>query len=406
MSAVLETISTGDEIARGRSVDTNAPWIARRAAEAGVLRRRHQAVGDDPEALAAAFLDAGARSDFVVVTGGLGPTEDDYTRRAAAAAGGVGLVHIEALWVQIRERYRSRGREIPEANRVQASIPEGSEPIENPLGTAPGFRMTLGRGTVFFLSGVPREMELMFERHVLPEIRRAGAGAAYESIATFGRPEVEVNERLKDVLLDPGLSAGLTADFGTIRVTLQATGAGAADRVAAASAEVRRRLDDLVLEAGTLEESVLSLLGERGLALATAESCTGGLVGKLLTDVPGSSAVYRGSVVAYANAVKESVLGVPADVLAAHGAVSAPVAAAMAEGARRLLGADVAVSITGIAGPDGGTEEKPVGLVWFGVAGPDGTETAKRLLPGDRAFVRRFAANVALGLVRRGLRKP
>jgi len=374
----LETISTGDELIRGRSRDSNAPWISLRAAELGILRILHTTVGDDLEELSRAFAQAASRSDFVVVTGGLGPTDDDYTRRAAAHAAGADLVLRPELLSAMEERYRERGIRMPERSRAMAFLPAGATALANPLGTAPGFRLDLGGGALFFLSGVPREMEIMFEAAVLPVLREAAAGSkgAYRSLSTYGRPEAWLNDTLEDLMAGDDVTLGLTAKFGVIKVTLQATGPDAEARAGAAEAEIRRRLGDLVLEEESLPASVVRLLGERGLTLATAESCTGGLVAKL------------------------SLLGVPAGTLAEHGAVSEPVARAMAHGAQHALSADLAVAITGIAGPTGGMPEKPVGLVQFALATPDGTEATQRRLPGDRRFVRRFAANAALGMVR------
>lgn len=400
---IFETISTGDEIARGRSVDSNAPWMARRAAGHGVLRSRHLAVGDDPEALAAAFGEAARRADLVVVTGGLGPTDDDHTRTAAAAAAGVPLVHVPALLEEIVRSLASRNLSVPESSARQAFVPEGAEPLANPVGLAPGFAMDLHGARLFFLSGVPREMESMFDAHVLPLIRERGGGGAYAAVTCFGRPEALVNEDLRDLFRRRDVSVGITATFGLIRVTAQATGAGAAEKVAGVAGEVRRRLGDLVLGADTPAEAAAALLIERGVTLATAESCTGGLVGAMLTDVPGISAVYPGGVVAYADGIKTGRLGVPEETLVAHGAVSEPVARAMAEGVRECFGADLGVAVTGIAGPGGGTPEKPVGLVWYALAAPDGVRALERRLPGDREFVRRVSAHTALDLVRRWL---
>jgi len=399
---LLETISTGDELVRGRSLDTNAPWIAAQAAELGVLRIRHTTIGDDPAALTDAFRQAAGRADVVVVTGGLGPTEDDHTRATAAAAAGVPLAPDPDLLRMIEERFSARGIPMHPKNLVQALIPEGARVLPNPLGTAPGFRLDMDGAALFFLSGVPHEMEVMFEAGIRPFLA-AGPGGAYGTVPCFGKPEAWIDERIEDLSDRDDLSVGITAVFGVIKLTFQATGEGAGERVAAAVATARERLGDLVLEAPTLAGAVGHLLAERGLTLATAESCTGGMVGRLLTDVPGISRSYLGGVVAYANEVKQALLGVPEAILAGHGAVSGETAEAMAEGVREVTGADLAVSVTGIAGPDGGTEEKPVGLVWFGFAGPDGAGSVSRHLPGDREFVRRFAANAALNLVRRRL---
>ena len=404
---LLETISTGDEIVRGRSTDTNAPWIAEQAAREGVLRSRHTSVGDDPAALTCSFVDAAERADIVVVTGGLGPTDDDHSRRAAADALGVDLVLDEAVLAGIEERFRSRGIVMAKNNRVQAFFPAEAEVLENPLGTAAGFRIRLSGASLFFLSGVPHEMVAMFAEHVLPairDLRGEGFTGAYRSISTFGRPEARVDEILHEIQQRDDLSIGLTAVFGRIRITVQTTGADAALRADRAADEIRMLVGDYVLEDDSLEKSVARLLDSRDLTLATAESCTGGLIGSLLTDVPGISAHYRGGVVTYADYAKTALLGVPEEVLATHGAVSEPVVRAMAEGVRDRLDADIGVAVTGIAGPGGGTPLKPVGTVHFGLAGPAGVRTLRRELPGDREFVRRFSANIALDLVRRSLR--
>lgn len=403
MTLTLETISTGDELVRGRSVDTNAPWMAARAAEHGVLRIRHSTVGDDLDALVDAYRTAAGRAGVVISTGGLGPTEDDHTREAAARAAGVELVHHEDLLREIEARFESRGIPMHEKNRVQAWIPEGAEIIRNPLGTAPGFRLTIGESNLFFLSGVPREMEAMFDAGVLPFLTERGPGGAYRTIACYGRPEAWIDERIEDLSAREDLSVGITAVYGVIKVTIQAVGENASSIADEAERTVRERLSDLVLEAPTPAAAVGDLLAKHGATLATAESCTGGLIGRLLTDVPGISEHYVGGVVAYANEVKQEKLGVPAEVLATHGAVSEETARAMAEGARAGFGTDWAVAVTGIAGPGGGTPEKPVGLVWFAVAGPDDTRSLSRTIPSDRDGVRRFAAHIALNLVRRGL---
>jgi nicotinamide-nucleotide amidase len=404
----LETISTGDEIIRGHSTDTNAPWLAARLGREGIFRRFHTLVGDDLDGLASAFRTAADRSDLVLVTGGLGPTEDDWTRRAAAKALGVGTVFRKDLWEALVLRFATLKREITESQKLQAYIPEGATVIPNRLGTAPGFSIELSGARLHFLSGVPREMEVMFTEHVLPEIlaARPPSAADHRVIPTFGKAEAFVNDALGDVLLRTDASVGMTADYGTIRVTIQTVGEGSAERADGIEREVRLRLGGLVLEAESVEASVATLLSRRGLTLGVAESCTGGRIATQLTGVPGVSAVFLGGVVAYDNGVKERLLSVPRELLLEHGAVSAPVAVAMAEGARRVLGTDLAVATTGIAGPTGGTPEKPVGIVHLALATPGGTEHREVRLPGDREFVRRFSANIALNLVRRWLRKP
>lgn len=398
-------LGTGDELVRGRSRDTNTPWIAGAATEAGCRVVGTHVVGDDPRALAEAFRRCARGADHVVVTGGLGPTKDDLTRAMAARVLGVdlrvhgpSLRHIRALWSR-------RGRPMPESNAVQALLPRGARAIPNAMGSAPGFRFTLGAAVFHCLPGVPREMVPMFEEAVLPLLRRAARGNPTQTrrISLFGLSESEFGERVADLMgRERAVAVGTSVKDGVIRVSIHGQGAAAAS-VEAVHGEILRRVGPAAFSVGDESPGEVALAAARraGLTLATAESCTGGLVAKRLTDAPGASDVVLGGVTAYANEAKVRLLGVSPDLLARHGAVSGPVAEAMARGARRRFAAGLAVAVTGIAGPGGGSPEKPVGTVWLGVAGPRGVRSVLHRFAGSRGFIRSIAANAALDLLRR-----
>jgi nicotinamide-nucleotide amidase len=404
----VEILGTGDELVRGRGRDTNTPWIAAAATAAGCVVTGTRVVGDDPPALVAAMRAAAAGgADAVVVTGGLGPTADDCTRPAAAALLRVPLLPHAPSLRRLKGLWRRRGRPMPPSNESQALLPRGASVIPNPVGSAPGLRFD-HRGTTFHcLPGVPREMEAMFLQSVLPRLRRLARGmaSASRSLGVFGPSESEFGERIGDLMRrDVGVRVGTSVGDGIIQVHVHGTGKYAVE-VPAVHAEILRRAgaDAFSAEGLTLARTLVPRLLARGLTVSVAESCTAGLVAARLAEVPGVSAVFPGGVIAYANAQKTRLLGVPASLLAKHGAVSAPVAKAMAMGARKRFGTDFAVSITGVAGPDGGSAEKPVGLVWFAVAGPRGVEVVERRFTGNREFVRSIAANAALDLLRRAV---
>jgi nicotinamide-nucleotide amidase len=345
-------------------------------------------------------------ADAVVVTGGLGPTADDLTREAAARLLGRPLVRHLPTEARLRALWRRRGRPLPEGNLRQALFPRGAAVLPNPVGTAPGFAVKVGRVPLFCLPGPPGEMVPMLRRRVLPALRalRPGLPRVREAkITCCGVPESVVAERLGDLMdRDRPVAVGTTASGGVVTVRIHGSGA-AAQGVAGTHREAVRRLGgDAFDPAGrSPAEALVALLARKGLTVATAESCTGGLVGGRITEAPGASAVFRGGVVAYENRVKESVLGVPRALLRKHGAVSAATAESMARGARRFLRADLAVAVTGIAGPGGGTRAKPVGLVWIAVADRRGAVSVSRRFPGDRPFVRALAVATALDLLRR-----
>ena len=409
-----EIIGVGTELLLGQIVNTNAAWIGQRLADVGWDCLRHTVVGDNTERIAEAIREALGRADAVLLTGGLGPTQDDVTREALAEVAGVTLVRQPELEAWLRERFGGMGvQRMAEMNLRQADVPEGARTIDNPRGTAPGLIIEIDGEPVYAVPGVPREMEGMLERVVLPDLAaRAGEGRAIVSrtLRTAGVGESRLAERLTPLWEDAGagqVTMAYLASPGEVRVRLTAVGPTrdqALGEIAPVEARIREELGDIVYAADeeTLEAAVGRRLRERGLSLATAESLTGGLLGGRITNIPGASDYYLGGVVAYATAAKASLLGVDPDLLAADGPVSEPVAAAMAEGARKAFGADLGVAATGVAGP---TEQsgRRVGTLCLGVADATGTATQTLTAPGDRTQVRLWTASVALDLARRRL---
>jgi len=405
MRAVI--IAVGDELTSGATVDTNSAWLADGLGRRGIAVARHVTVGDDTGAIAAAVA-AAAEADVVLITGGLGPTADDLSRQGLADAMGAELREDARQIERIAARFASFGREMKPSNRSQALVPEGARPIDNDWGTAPGLAATVGAARVFILPGVPREMEAMFAAKVFPELPAAGA-VARRLIHTYGTGESDVGETIVDLMArgrNPAVGTTAKAGVITVRVNASADTPGEAEALAdEAAAEVRRRLGELVFGEGpgTLPAAVGELLAAAGETLATAESCTGGLIARMITDVPGASRYYLGGAVAYANEAKTDLAGVDPALIEAHGAVSDEVAEALAVGIRRRLGADWSVATTGVAGPTGGTDAKPVGLVCMAVAGPTGGEVHRRTFPGDRDVVRGRAALALLNHLRLAL---
>ncbi len=405
-------LSTGDELVRGRTVDTNTAEIARALASEGVGVVGACLVGDDEAALADAIVRAAEAAEVVVVSGGLGPTVDDCTRAAAARAAGVKLVRVPALEAELRTRFARRGFPMPESNLLQADVPEGAETLPNRHGTAPGFRLRVRGAEVFALPGPPHEMRGVLSEEALPRIRAlAGGGSRVvrtRTLETFGEREAAVGEAIAD-LMERGREprVGTTAVRGTIRVVVHAEGDAAevAEALEHAEAEIRRRLGSIVFgtDGETLPEVVGCALLSRGTSIATAESCTGGLLAGALTEVPGISVVFPGGVVCYANEQKTRLLGVEPALLARVGAVSEEVARAMATGVRTRFGTDLGVAVTGVAGPGGGSSEKPVGLVHVALDARGAVSHRRLLLPGDRTLVREMSVKSALDLVRRTL---
>jgi len=404
----VEFIATGSELLIGRSLNTHVRRLAEALVPLGLQVARETTLPDDRSAIAAELRAALVRSQVVLVSGGLGPTCDDVTREAAADALGCALVEDAATLDRLRVRYLASGHELTPGRRRQALVLEGAAVLVNRVGSAPGQRADLEGGRVLFLlPGPPAEFQAMLEDHVTPWLRRHAGGLApiVHVWMVCGLVEGEIIERLKEVGFDPGpLELAYCASPGQLEVRLTAPPdhkagmARAADLVRAALGEhaYSETREDLAAVVGRM-------LQHRGMTVAVAESCTGGLIGQKITSVPGSSAWFRGGVVAYANDLKTRLLEVPGELLAAHGAVSEPVARAMAEGARRRLDADFGISTTGVAGPDGGTPDKPVGLVWWAVADREGSRALSRRFFGDRATIREWAAQMALDALRRRL---
>jgi nicotinamide-nucleotide amidase len=409
----LELITIGDELLLGYTIDTNAAYLARELAALGLSVARRATVSDDASEIASAVRDALDRTGAVITTGGLGPTSDDLTRAAIAELFGRELVPDEARWEALRVLWRQRGRgEIPLANRSQIMIPAGARVLDNRHGTAAGVFLEDGRGRwCAMLPGVPREMRGMFTDALLPLLaeRFGGAGRVVRSrtLRTTGIAESHLVERLGPLASGvDGLSlAYLPGQDGVdLRVTARDLSPDAADlALARAVSALRERVARYAYgeDREDLAATVLELCKQRGLHVAVGESCTGGLLGARLTAIPGSSTVVSGGVIAYSNDVKTNMLDVPSDLIQRHGAVSEPVAIAMAEGARSRVGAEIGVGITGVAGPGGGTPEKPVGLVWLAVAMGETVQARGPRLVGDRNEIRYRATQAALDMVRR-----
>ncbi len=413
----VELLATGDELLTGQILDTNSVWLMDRLWDLGVMARRKTLVADDRDDLAAALHETTSRSDLVVMSGGLGPTEDDLTAEVVAAAMGVPLELHEPSLEAIRERFRKLGREMTPNNAKQARFPRGATVVPNRFGTAPGFSVRLGRAELVALPGVPVEYRGLSEEWLLPRLAaRAGATPAFRLVKLFAVPESHADQAMRPVMDDPrnrGVRFGYRAHWPEIHVKWSAApaSAGATSESAETRAneileQVRGIFGDAIFAEGKdeLAPLVVAQLTRRGERVALAESCTGGLVAELLTRVPGSSSVFDLGVVAYANQAKTGVVGVPNELLATHGAVSEPVARAMAEGIRRVAGSTWGIGITGIAGPTGGTPEKPVGTVYVALAGTSGTEVVHRVWRGDRDRVRKTTAYEALDMLRRATR--
>lgn len=413
-----EIVAVGTEMLTPFRIDTNSLFLTRRLNEIGIDVLRKSVVGDRMDDLVATIANACFRADVVLVTGGLGPTADDLTREAVAAALNVRLKEDSDILEGLQRRFAKRSAgPMPDNNRRQAQVIEGATVLANPNGSAPGLWIERGDKVVVLLPGPPREMEPMFDTHAGPRLaKRTGARRVQRRVIKIaGQAESRIDE-LAAPIYAPFAHAAVPIETtvlahpGQVELHLSAIGDNAASMTSALEAAVETltsAIGDSVfsVDGRAIEWVVGETLKARGLTIGLAESCTGGLLAARLTEVPGSSAYVRGGVVAYSNDVKIAALGVPAPMLAEHGAVSEPVAAAMADGVRRAVASDIGVAVTGVAGPDGGTEAKPVGTVWFAVAGPgDHRETLKRVVPGDRQLIRAWAVMVALDLVRRALR--
>ena len=408
-------LAIGDEIVSGLTTDTNSGYLAQLLRGVGVPVVGIIGVADDEPAIIGALTHAATDAELIVSTGGLGPTADDLTTASVAAFAGLPLELHEPSLRRIEERFRSMGVEMPPNNRKQALLPRGAELVPNPTGTAPGFALTIqtehGERHLVSLPGVPREMQRMAEETVLPWVaRRTGATHLGSRIfSTFGLTESKMDEMLAGVVVASEARLSFRAAFPRLQARIAVTGASAEEvdaKLATLEARVRERLGDHLYAVGDegLEETVGRLLRERRLTLAVAESCTGGLIGHRLTDVSGSSEYFLLGVVAYSNAMKESLLGVRRETLIEHGAVSEPTVREMARGVRSAAGASLGLATSGIAGPTGGSAEKPVGTVCIGLAWDGGEWSAEyRLGERTRGWIKEMTTQRALDQVRRHL---
>ena len=406
----LELVTIGTELLLGFTVDTNGAEIARSLGAIGTRVSRRTAIADRADDIREAVGDALGRTGFVITTGGLGPTRDDITKKVVATLFHAPLEFREELWTALLERYRRLNRVPAESNRTQAEVPRGATVLPNRWGTAPGLWLEGAPGTVIMLPGVPLEMRMLLEHEVVPRLTARSAGRVVRSrtLRATGIPESTLADRLGDIEdeIAPITLAYLPGLEGVdMRMTAWDLPADEADqRLAAAAERIGALAPDVLYGEGEddLAALVLDAARQRGVRLAVAESCTGGLIGARLTAVPGSSEVFDGGAITYADSAKSDLLGVDLALIAEYGAVSGPVVQAMAVGASRRFGA-VAVAVTGIAGPAGGSPEKPVGTVWLAVADGDDVRSSRIVTVGTRNEIRARAAQAALALLWRRL---
>lgn len=428
---VVELINTGSELLLGRILNTHQQWLGRRLADLGYVVTRQVAVPDTAEAIREAVREALTRADLIITTGGLGPTSDDITRELIAELLGKKLHEDAATAAVIKNYFQKRNRPLPPGNLVQALVPEGALVLANPNGTAPGLAVEIENGGwimengkkpcssldppascskqwLIMLPGPPRELRPMFTDAVVPLLQRVlpvEDKFVCRTLRTVGIGESAVQEKIAGplaALLQSGLELGYCAHMGQVDVRLSAHGEAADKWVQLGAEIVRTQLGPAIFGEGDdeLEAVVIRRLTERKQTLAVAESCTGGGIADRLTNVPGASVVFLGGFITYSNALKEKCLGVQTKTLAEHGAVSEPVAREMAEGARRATAADYAIAVTGIAGPAGGTVEKPVGTVFIALATAAGTEVWKMFNPWDRVTFKEATARQAINQLR------
>ncbi len=394
----------------GQTVDTNTAYLAQRLSQLGIETIQHQTIPDDSHTIAHTIRIVATTCDLIIITGGLGPTPDDQTRQGLADALESELVLDKQCLHRIEELFARRAPQMVPVNRIQAMIPAGCDPIENPIGTAPGITAKLDTTRIFVLPGVPHEMREMFERFVAPALSgQSGRSILQHTIHTFGTGESNVASRISDLMSTTGATrVGTTVGAGMVSVRITSSGEDtlqAQRELDELVAEIRKRLGELVV--GENQETMSAVVGEllrdRGHTLATAESCTGGLIGKLITAVPGSSDYYLGGIVAYNNRIKVDFLGVDSDVLERCGAASEEVVRAMGSGCRERFESDWVIAVTGIAGPAGASKTKPIGLVYTALTGPSGTTVQRHLFGGSREIVRMRSALAGLNSLRLAL---
>jgi nicotinamide-nucleotide amidase len=401
-------ISVGNELLNGHTVDTNAAYLSGELFSIGIPVAGVYTVGDDISSILRAMNLAAGDADVILTTGGLGPTDDDITRQVFAKFLGRELQFHEELFEKIEDFFVRRDLKMPEKNRIQAYIPAGAKAIANDVGTAPGIMAEVKDKLFFVMPGVPSEMKKMFKESVLPELKRFGQGqaVAVKKLKCFGAGESTIAEMLGDMMMrgrNPLINCTVSCGVVTLHIIAEAEDKAKALKMAEDDEKrLRGILGELIY--GTGEQSLGEVVGQ-GLArqhktIATAESCTGGLLAELITDIPGASRYFLQGLVTYSNIAKIKELGVPAELLEKYGAVSEEVASVMSRGMRKTAGTDFAIGITGIAGPSGGSEQKPVGLVYISLDCGHGCETERFIFSGDREFIRLRAAQTALNMVR------
>ena len=408
-----EIIAIGSELLTPERTDTNSLWLTVKLNEIGVEVKLKTIVGDDEARLEETIRDALKRSDIVITTGGLGPTEDDVTRQVSALAIGRELVYHKDIEEHLRERFRNWGREMPEINKRQAYAIEGAEILPNPNGSACGMYVETDGKVLAVFPGPPREMQPMFTEHVLPKLRTLSGGILVRRriLRVSGIGESAIDEAIAPIYREyKEVQTSILFSKSEVEVHLSASSTDEAKALATLD-ELADKISDklgiavFATNGETMEHVIGKLLTERGETVSTAESCTGGLIARRLTELPGSSKFFMEGAVTYSNDAKVRTLNVKQETLDKFGAVSAETAEEMARGMRERAGTDYAISVTGVAGPDGGSEEKPVGTVWFGLAGRDGVRTVRVVFPGDRYLIRWRSSQAALDLLRRRLLK-
>lgn len=407
-----EIICVGTELLMGQVLNTNEHFIASHLTEAGIALNHSSVVGDNPERLKELLALAKSRADIIIMTGGLGPTDDDLTKETVAEAFGKKLVFHPECMDKMVSYLKEAGRNLTKNNEKQAYLPEGCIVIENNNGTAPGCIIEEDSKAAIMLPGPPREMEPMFTKTVLPYLKKKSGCVLYSRVLRlFGIGESRAAALCDDLIknqTNPTIAPYAKEGEVTFRITASANCEDAAKRMTHETCIVMyERLGEYIYGEGddnSLASVVVKKLTDKNLTVATAESCTGGLIGKMLTEVSGASNVYGFGFITYANEAKEQLLGVKSETLEKYGAVSEETAKEMAEGARRAANSDIAVSVTGIAGPGGGSEEKPVGLVYIGVSDKNGTEAFRFMQHGDRERVRQKSALCALDIINKRIR--